>query len=200
MDIIESIRQEVIERNKDHIEEDRFDMYDDHIRYVVKNALELAEKFHADKEIVELGALLHDIAIITDDGEIEEHHINGAEIAVALLRKYHYPEERIERVRRCILNHRGSKEFLRNTIEEEIIADADVIAHFDSIPSLFSDAFHKLGFNVKEGTDFVKKKLERDYSKLSPRTKELLEKRYQNMMSILFLEEYPKKNKKTQIF
>lgn len=188
MDIVKSVRQEVIEMNKSHTEEDGLDIYYDHVRYVVKNALELAKKYEADMEIVELGALLHDIAIILDEGPIEEHHIYGAKITEELLTKYNYPKDKIERVKKCILNHRGSKDFQRNTIEEEIIADSDVIAHFDYLPSLFSSAFNILGLSVREGTDFVKKKLERDYSKLSPRTKVLLEERYKNIMSVLFLE------------
>lgn len=188
MDIVEKVRQDVIEMNKNHTEEDGLDMYYDHVRYVVKNAQELAIRYGADIEIVELGALLHDIAIISGEGPLEEHHVYGAEIAEKILTNYHYPKDKIERVRRCILNHRGSKDLPRTTIEEEIIADADVIAHFDYLPSLFSSAFHILGLNVGEGAEFVKNKLERDYSKLSPRTKELLEERYQNIMSVLFLE------------
>lgn len=44
-------------------------------------------------------------------------------IAEELLTKYNYPKDRIERVKQCVLNHRGSKDYPRNTIEEEIIAD-----------------------------------------------------------------------------
>ena len=189
MNIVEIIRQEVMEKNKNHQEKDGFDIYYDHVRYVVRNALNLAKKQNADMEIVELGALLHDIAIILEEGEVEDHHINGAKIAEEMLLKYHYPMDKIERVKQCVLNHRGMSEFPRKTKEEEIVADADVISHFDFIPSLYSNAFHQLGLNVIEGTVFVKKKLEKDYSKLSPNTKELLKERYQMIRKVLFLEE-----------
>lgn len=186
MSIVEEIRKEVLEKSKNHKEKDGLDIYYDHIWFVVKNAKYLAKKYHADLEIVELGALLHDIAIITENGPREKHHLYGKDLAEQLLQKYHYPKEKIERVKKCVLNHRGMKDFPRNSIEEEIVADADVIAHFDALPSLFSDAFHVRGLNLEEGTEFVFRKLQRDYQKLSPRSKELFKNRYDQIMKILF--------------
>ena len=34
---------------------------------------------------------------------------------------------------------------------------------------------------------YVRKKLERDYNKLSPKTRELLKDRYKNIISVLFV-------------
>ena len=59
-------------------------------------------------------------------GEREQHHIYGAEIAEQLLTELNYPKERTEQVKNCVLNHRGSKDRPRNTIEEQCVADADV--------------------------------------------------------------------------
>lgn len=75
----------------------------------------------------------------------------------------------------------------RNTIEEECVADADVIAHFDTIPALFSLAYREKNLSVQEGKEFVRKKLERDYRKLSNRTREVLNDRYKNIMQVLFV-------------
>ncbi len=77
---------------------------------------------------------------------------------------------------------------IRNLIEEQCVADADVMAHFDCIPSLFHLAFGKneMDKSIEEGTEFVKKKLERDFNKLSDRTKEGLKDRYENIMRVLF--------------
>ena len=188
MTITEQIKEELLKRTNASKEKDNFDFWEEHIKYVVKNALDLAETYNADKEIVELGALLHDIAMPSNIGPREEHHIHGAKIAEELLTKYGYPKEKIERVKQCVLNHRGSKDYPRNTIEEEIIADADVIAHFDSIPALFSLAFTKINLDIKEGTQYVKNKLARDYNKLSPRTKEYLKERYQKIIDVLFVD------------
>lgn len=43
--------------------------------------------------------------------------------------------------------------------------------------------------DIKEGTEYVKKKLERDYNKLSPKTREELKDRYENIIKVLFVEE-----------
>lgn len=188
MDIVENIRNELLVRCREHKKVVGYDFWNEHIKYVVKNALELAEKFGADKEIVELGALLHDIAQPSEIGPREEHHIYGAKIAVELLNKYNYPEDRIKRVEACVLNHRGMENLPRNTLEEECIADADVIAHFDCIPALFNLAFKEIGLSIPEGTEFVKKKLIRDYNKLSERTRVLLKDRYENIMNVLFVD------------
>lgn len=38
------------------------------------------------------------------------------------------------------------------------------------------------------GEEYVKKKLERDYKKLSDRTREILKDRYENIMKVLFVD------------
>lgn len=186
--VIELVKEELLIRCKKHDEKVGYDFWNEHIKFVVKNALELADEFGADKEIVELGALLHDIAMPSGVGPREEHHIYGAKIAEELLTKYGYPKDRIESVKLCVLNHRGMTDFPRNTIEEECIADADVIAHFDCLPSMFNLAFKELGLTIPEGTEFVKKKLQRDYNKLSESTRVLLKDRYETIMKVLFVE------------
>lgn len=120
-------------------------------------------------------------------GERDQHHIFGAEIAEQLLTELEYPKEKIEQVKKCILNHRGSKDRARNTIEEQCVADADVIAHFDCIPSLFSLVYKKMDLSISDGKEYVRKKIERDYNKLSERTRIMLEDRYRKIMEVLFV-------------
>ena len=189
-EVTEKIKQELLKRCNIYKEKYGYDFWNDHIKYVVKNSVELAKKYGADVEIVELGALLHDIAMPSEIGSREEHNIYGKQIADELLSKLNYPVDRKERVKECVLRHRGSKDLPRNTIEEQCVADADVIAHFDCIPSIFHLAFGKndMDMSIKDGTEFVKKKLERDFSKLSARTREELKDRYNNIMKVLFVE------------
>lgn len=188
MDIIKQVQEELLKRTNEFKEKNGYDFWEDHIQYVVKNSILLAEKYGADREIVELGALLHDIAMPSEVGPREEHNVYGAQIAEELLTNYGYPKEKIEHVKACVLNHRGSKDLPRNTIEEECVADADVLAHFDCIPSLFHLAFKEKKLDTKEGTEFIKKKLERDYNKLSNRTREVIKDRYQKIVDVLFVD------------
>ena len=187
-DITEKIKEELVKRCNIYNEKYGYDFWNEHIKYVVENSVKLAKKYGADIEIVELGALLHDIAMPSEIGPKEEHNVYGVQIADELLAKLNYPEDRKNRVKECVLRHRGDKDLPRNTIEEQCVADADVIAHFDCIPSLFNLAFGKTFLNksLQDGTEFVKKKLERDYSKLSDRTREILKERYENIMKVLF--------------
>ncbi len=185
-EVTEKIKQELLKRCEEYNKKYDYDFWNDHIKYVVSNSIELAQKYNADIEIVELGALLHDISMPSEYGEREKHNIYGAEIAEKLLTESNYPEDRIEIVKKCVLNHRGSANAVRDTIEEQCVADADVIAHFDCIPSLFHLAYKERNMTVPEGEEFIKKKLQGDYNKLSDRTRELLKDRYKNILNVLF--------------
>lgn len=186
-EITEKIREELLKRCNTYKEKTGYDFWEEHIQYVVKNAIELAQKYHANIEIVELGALLHDIAMPSEYGPRKEHHIYGEKIAEELLTNLNYPKDKKELVKKCVLNHRASTDLKRETIEEECVADADAIAHFDCIPCLFSLAFKTNNLSIKDATEFVKQKLEKDYKKLSHKSKELLKDRYQNIMKVLFV-------------
>lgn len=186
-EVTEKIKEELLKRCEKSKEIDGYDFWNEHIKYVVENAVRLANEYGADVEITELGALLHDIAMPSNYGPREEHNVYGAEIAEELLKELNYPEDRIERVKNCILNHRGSKDRPRNTIEEECVADADVIAHFDRIPGLFSLVYKDMNLSIKDGEEYVRKKLERDYGKLSERSKKLLKDRYDEIKRVLFV-------------
>lgn len=111
--IVESIKAELIERCNNYKLKYGFDYWNDHIKYVVKNAVQLANKYNAD-----------------------------------------------------------------------------VMAHFDAIPSLFHLAFggDEKNMTLEDGTEFVRKKLERDFNKLSDKTREDLRERYENIVKILFVE------------
>lgn len=156
-----------------------------HIEAVVENAKILADKFGANKEIVTIAAWLHDIASITDYSLYEMHHICGAEIAEELLTKFNYEQDKIDLVKECIKNHRGSINNEKLTLEERCVADADAISHFDNIPSLLYLAYVNKNMGIEEGKDFVKNKLERSYNKLSDESKNYYLEKYRNAMKIL---------------
>ena len=90
------------------------------------------------------------------------------------------------RVKECVLRHRGSKDLPRNTVEEQCVADADVIAHFDCMPSLFHLGYKEMNLSVENGEIYLRKKLERDYNKVSDKTREIIKDRYENIIEVLF--------------
>lgn len=159
------------------------DFFTYHIMSVVKCAKMLAKRFKANKEIVELAALLHDIGVV--QGDKPNHHISGAKEAEKILKKFNYPQEKIEKIKHCIFAHRASKKIKRKSLEAEIIATADAMSHFDEIPSLFESAFIRFKMSPKEGKQWLLDKLKRDWKKLMPKARELVRDKYEAIKLIL---------------
>jgi len=154
-----------------------------HILPVVKYAELLAKRLKADKEIVELAALLHDIGVIK--GDRKNHHISGMKEAEKILKKFNYPKEQNEQIKHCIYAHRASKSIERKTLEAKCIASADAMAHFDEIPQLFESAFIRFKLNPDEGKQWILKKLKRDWKKLIPEARKLVKDKYKAIKLIL---------------
>ena len=93
--------------------------------------------------------------------------------------------EKIELIKKCILNHRGSKLVDKTSPEEICIADADAMAHFYSIPSLFSMVYREKKLSIDEGTKFIMDKLERSYNKMSEKGRVLVKRQYDSAKNIL---------------
>lgn len=156
-----------------------------HIKCVEKNAIYLAKQYGADVEVVQIAALLHDIASITKKKYIEEHHKYGAEIAEELLTELNYSKEKIELVKKCILSHRGSVLVEKTTKEEICVSDADAMSHFDMLPALFNMVYRQMELSIDEGIKFIREKLDRSCNKLTKDTKKMYEDKIKAIMSIL---------------
>ena len=139
--IIENVKNEMIKICEENKKKSNFDHWNNHIRIVYERGHELAIERNADIEIVDLSTILHDVARVKGVGPIEEHNIYGAEVAEEILKKYNYPEEKIERVKRCIYNHIDNP---KESVEEEIVGDADALSHFDDLSTLYYLAFRML--------------------------------------------------------
>ncbi len=157
-----------------------------HFIPMVNYAQQLAIKFNADMEIILISAWLHDIGSIVNGRE--DHHINGAKIAEEKLKELSYPLDKIELVKKCILNHRGSTNFKRESIEEQIIAEADILSNFENISGIFKAAFVYENLNQKEASKAVFEKLTRKFNQLQfEESKKLVQEKYK-AVEILFKE------------
>jgi len=184
MDMIKNIKEDIRRRCESPNNFFGVGSYE-HIESVANNAVELAKLYKADIEICEVAGWLHDIASITDYKLYENHHIHGANMAEEILKSYNYPEGKIELVKLCILNHRGSVVKEKTTKEEISVADADAISHYDTVPSLFYLAFVLRKLNIDDGVEFVKSKLERSYNKMSQESKKYYKAKKDLIQSIL---------------
>ena len=155
-----------------------------HLLPVIKNACLLADKYGADKDIVEIAALFHDYADLIDFDNRDNHHIIGANLAEEILAKDGYDVDFINRVKLCINNHRASVVREKFSIEEICVADADALSHLDSFVELICWRAY-LGEDIMSCNNFVKNKIQKSYNKMSKETKEYSKEKYDSIMRVL---------------
>ena len=155
-----------------------------HLLPVIKNAIMLAEKYGADRDVVEVSAIFHDYADLLDFANRDNHHILGAELAEGILIQDGYPQEFVDKVKKCIINHRASVVNDKFTIEEICVADADAMSHMDSFVELICWRAY-LGEDILTCNNFVKTKIKKSYSKMSNASKELMKEKYDSIMKVL---------------
>lgn len=185
MDIVESVKEYIIRQSDEYKSnaDDHYDFWNEHIKYVLDESVKLANEYGADVEIVSLGALLHDIALINKVGDRKDHHVNGEIISRRVLDDLGYDSEKKERVLKCVYNHRSSKN--AESIEETCVADADVLAHFDNIPMLFHSAFVRNGVELNDINKWLEEAFGKDYNDLSDNTRKSFKNRYEAIKDIL---------------
>lgn len=101
----------------------------DHV-FRVYNLCLLISKYekNVNLEILTPSALLHDIARVEESndktGEID-HAVLGSKIAEDILRKLEYENDKIEKIKHCIIAHRFRTGNEPKTIEAKILFDSD---------------------------------------------------------------------------
>ena len=121
-EVFEAIRREA-EPYYRHSHHDRF-----HVERVYKLALRIAGEVGqpVDLDVLRAAALLHDVArAMEDEGLVDDHAREGARIAHEILRRVGFPRDKIEKVAYCIEVHRFKSGVKPETIEAQILQDAD---------------------------------------------------------------------------
>lgn len=198
-EIIELMKQEIIKRSNDFENQtkgtkDEYNIYKEHIQYVYKYVRFLSKDKDVDHKVLELSALLHDIAMTDITLDRSKHNEFGSEIAEELLRKNNYPEDKIQFVKKCILNHSSKRAKFRTTEEERILVDADGLSHFDSINNLYSLAHNVMELDDEDTIKFIQDKLTSDYNEISEDLKYLINDKYNIVMNAKSIEEILKKH------
>ncbi|HWQ59657.1 MAG TPA: HD domain-containing protein [Candidatus Fimivivens sp.] len=184
MEITERIRQFVEDECRKPTSKYGFEPYGNHFVPVAKYAKLLAEEYGADVDIVEIAAWIHDIGSIVHGRE--DHHITGAKIAEEKLREFGYPEERITLVKNCVLHHRGSQGIGSETLEEQIVAEADAISAFDNIEGIFKAALVYENMSQGEARKSVLKKMTNKWNQLRfEKSKEMIGPKYEAVRILL---------------
>lgn len=108
----------------------------DHVQRVTRLAERIAVAENADRTVVRLAALLHDLPVVADDAGDQRaaHHLRAAERARHLLRERGVAETLIEQVVHCIEAHRYRDRTAQPaTLEARCLYDADKL---DSIGAI----------------------------------------------------------------
>lgn len=194
MNIIEIIKEEIIKRSNLFEEQtkgttDEYNIYNEHIKYVHKYVKELTKFKDVDEEVLELSALLHDISMTDVNLDRSIHNELSSKIAEELLSKYNYPQDKIDLIKKIILNHSSKRKDCRTTKEEQILVDADSLAHFDSLKSIYSLAHNVHNLDEEESIKFVKDKIIKDYNEVSSDVKKLIKDKYEKIISCNTYEE-----------
>lgn len=183
MDIVEKVRQFVEDECRKPTSKYGYEPYDFHFVPTVKYARQLAMEFGADLEIVTVAAWIHDIGSIMH-GRVD-HHLTGAKIAEEKLREFGYPEEKVQLVKKCVLHHRGSQNMEFESLEEQIVAEADAMSAFDNLPGLFKAAFVYENLKQDDARISVEKKLKNKFSQLKGRSREMVRPKFEAAMILL---------------
>jgi uncharacterized protein len=164
-----------------------YEPFSNHFIPAIKYAEKLISTFSVkkpDREVILISVWLHDIGSIVYGRE--DHHITGAKIAEEKLKELKFPIEKIELVKKCIYNHRGSQQNKRESIEEKIVAEADTLSNFDNLPGIFKAAFIYENKTQDEARKSVREKLERKYQQLHfEESKELIKPKIEAVKLLL---------------
>jgi len=193
-EIVQKMQQEIINRSNNFEDQtrgtkDEYNIYSEHIQYVYKYVCLLSKDKDVDHEVLELSALLHDIAMTDRTLDRSKHNEYGSVIVEQLLRENNYPEDKIQFVKKCILNHSSKRAEFRTTEEERILVDADGLSHFDSINNLYNLAHNVMELNDEDTIRFIQDKLTRDYNEISDDLKYLIDDKYNRIMSVSKIED-----------
>jgi uncharacterized protein len=97
-----------------------------HIQRVVISAKQLAEKEHADMEIVLSAAWLHDCVAVAKNSPLRSQASKlAADKAIEFLQKIKFNEAKLSAVHHAIVAHSFSANVKAETLEAKIVQDAD---------------------------------------------------------------------------
>ena len=99
-------------------------LWENHTQLVREFALQLAQIEGADKQVVEIAALLHDAGKYK--GRID-HHLTGYKLARDFLETVDLPDDKKALILKCILKHRTRFAVEDNEIEVKVVQSADVL-------------------------------------------------------------------------
>lgn len=159
--------------------------FDEHLLIVSEYCESLSTILSADREILSISAYLHDISVILDIKTLATHNFNSSDIAESLLRKYNYPENKIERVKQCIINHVTPVRFGEGNAEDIVLSNADAISQIVN-PNYWLYFVYKVrNMNYEDGRRWYLNRIDTNWDLLIEPAKNLIEDKYMHIKKCL---------------
>jgi uncharacterized protein len=159
--------------------------FDQHLAVVAEGATTLAERLGADVQDVQLAAYLHDISAVCDPITLPNHPSLSADLATQLLIERGYPQGRVSSIARAIASHSNSLPIGTASAEEVCLSNADAVARIlrPAYWMYFAFGVRKSGF--KEGRQWLRSLIEKQWCSLVDPAKELVGKQYAATLDLL---------------
>ncbi len=122
-----TVRQQLIEIAKENISNDDVSHDIEHTMRVLSNAERIAKEENGDLDIIIPAALFHDLIVYPKDHpDRAKSQEESAEAAEKILKNFPYfSQEKIDKIKTCILECSFSKGIIPETLESKILQDAD---------------------------------------------------------------------------
>lgn len=159
--------------------------FEQHILVVLEYANKLAEKIGGNKEIIELSVLFHDISAVLDSNTLPTHSLASQDIAQVLLAKQHYPQDKIDIVKKCIATHSTPVQINEGLVEEVCLSNADAISQIVKPAYWLYFAYHVRKLNYETGKEFLINRIDTNWEKIIDPARELIEDQYQMVRKLL---------------
>ena len=159
--------------------------FEEHILLVIKYGLQLADYYKADKEIIRLAGLLHDVSVLLSNNKLEVHNVDSSTVATKLLKVYSYNEDRIKRVSDCILKHLRPLHEGGGNREEVCVSNADAMAQIVKPAYWLYFAFKIRGLSYHEGLSWYRKRITDNWNALVDPAKNLIREEYEQIRVVI---------------
>ncbi len=159
--------------------------YQEHILVVVDYCDRLSDGLHADREILLLSALLHDISAIQDLETLPDHAARSSRVAESMLRDLDYSRDRAARIKRAVLRHSTPLDLGAGSIEEVILSNADALSQIANPSYWLYFAFRIKGMSFEDGTRWYSRRIAANWARMILPARDLVADRYEQVRTLM---------------
>ena len=149
-----------------------------HLKQVEINSLSLAEKLGADRDVVQVSSIIHDISAITDFSKLKHHESEGVLLAREILKDYPLSKQQKEKVFHCIETHSQPIAIGADISEAVCVSNADAISQIIQPIYWMFYIFNVRKFGFEDGYNWYKQRIESHLNVLIEPAKKIAESKY----------------------